>query len=112
MKLCRKTLPVLAVVLSGLLAIACTESKTTTSIPDSTENVATTDVTTPSQDSTIPPPTGEPFVIGVVNTEGSPAADFPDFTNAFRAAANYINSELGGFAGRPIELEICISVGS
>ena len=112
MKLCRKTLPVLAVVLSGFLAIACTESKTTTSIPDSTENVVTTDVTTPSQDSTIPPPTGEPFVIGVVNTEGSPAADFPDFTNAFRAAANYINSELGGFAGRPIELEICISVGS
>ena len=54
--------------------------------------------------------TGEPFVIGVQNLEGDPNGSFPEYTIAMEAAAEYVNTELGGLQGRPIELEICKSV--
>lgn len=54
--------------------------------------------------------TGEPFVIGVQNLEGDPNGSFPEYSLAIEAAAEYVNTELGGLQGRPIELEICKSV--
>ena len=56
--------------------------------------------------------TGEPFTIGVVNIEGAPSFDFPEFTDGFDAAAKYVNEELGGLGGRPIEIEECIAQGT
>lgn len=126
----RSVMAVLAVV--GLGLAACTEAKdggnaggttaapVTTAAPGTTaapETTATGGETTMAPETTagpttLPPPSGEPFVVGVVNTEGAPGLDFPDFTNAFKAAAEYANTELGGFGGRPVELEICISQGS
>ncbi|MEM9037937.1 MAG: ABC transporter substrate-binding protein [Actinomycetota bacterium] len=50
---------------------------------------------------------GEPIRIGVQNPEGDPAGSFPEYSQAVQAAADYINAELGGLGGRPIELEIC-----
>ncbi len=55
-------------------------------------------------------PTGEPFRIGVQNLEGDPAGSFPEYSIAVQAAADYINAELGGLSGRPIEVELCKSV--
>ncbi|MEP1124685.1 MAG: ABC transporter substrate-binding protein [Ilumatobacter sp.] len=55
-------------------------------------------------------PTGEPFVIGVQNLEGDPNGSFPEFSVAIQAAADYVNAELGGLQGRPIEIELCKSV--
>ncbi len=55
-------------------------------------------------------PTGEPFKIGVQNLEGDPAGSFPEYSIAVQAAADYINAELGGLGGRPIEIELCKSV--
>ena len=85
--------------LAACLAIAaCTEPKpgyeavAETTPPSSIEPSSSV-----APSSTTPAPSGEPFVIGVVNSEGNPGVDFPDFSIAFRAAANYINSELGGF---------------
>ncbi|MFO7591059.1 MAG: ABC transporter substrate-binding protein [Acidimicrobiia bacterium] len=52
-------------------------------------------------------PTGEPFVVGIVNSEGSPGLDFPDFTEGYEGGALYANKELDGFGGRPVELEVC-----
>jgi branched-chain amino acid transport system substrate-binding protein len=85
------------------------------SIP--TDSVAATD---PSPASTEPPAdsvpaptpaTGTPFVIGVVNTEGVPSLDFPEFRQSFEAARDYANS-IGGVAGRPFEIVSCIAKGT
>jgi branched-chain amino acid transport system substrate-binding protein len=54
--------------------------------------------------------TGEPIKIGVQNLEGDPNGSFPEFSLAMEAAADYVNTELGGLGGRPIELVLCKSV--
>ncbi len=54
--------------------------------------------------------TGEPLKIGVQNLEGDPAGSFPEYSIAVQAAADYVNTELGGLGGRPIEIELCKSV--
>jgi branched-chain amino acid transport system substrate-binding protein len=46
---------------------------------------------------------GEPLKIGYVNQE----AVFPENTIGIEAAIEYINTELGGFGGRPAELVTC-----
>lgn len=100
--------------LAACLAVAaCTEPKpgyeavAETTPPSSIESSSSL-----APSSTIPAPSGEPFVIGVVNSEGNPVVDFPDFSIAFRAAADYINTELGGFGGRPLELIVCATQAS
>ena len=54
--------------------------------------------------------TGEPIKIGVQNLEGDPNGSFPEFSIAIQAAADYVNTELGGLGGRPIEIVLCKSV--
>ncbi len=54
--------------------------------------------------------TGEPIKIGVQNLEGDPNGSFPEYSLGVQAAADYINAELGGLGGRPIEIELCKSV--
>ncbi len=59
---------------------------------------------------------GEPIKIGVMNPEGDPAGDFPNFSNGVDAAVAYMNNELGGIGadpatgrpGRPIQISKCI----
>ena len=51
--------------------------------------------------------TGEPIKIGFQNPEGDPNGSFPEYSASARAAAEYINTELGGLGGRPIELVVC-----
>ena len=57
------------------------------------------------------PATGEPFVIGLINTEGVPGLDFPDIRINTEATFAYLN-EHGGYGGRPLELVSCVSKGS
>jgi ABC-type branched-subunit amino acid transport system substrate-binding protein len=57
-------------------------------------------------------PTGEPITIGIVNSEGAPGLDFPEFTEGFNGAALYANKELNGFGGRPVKLEVCTVKGT
>ncbi len=54
--------------------------------------------------------TGEPILIGIQNPEGDPNGSFPEYSAAAIAAAEYINTELGGLGGRPIEIELCKQV--
>ncbi len=44
------------------------------------------------------------------NLEGDPNGSFPEYSLGVQAAADYINAELGGLGGRPIEIELCKSV--
>ena len=61
---------------------------------------------------------GDPIVIGFQNLEGDPNGSFPEFSLAAKAAADYINNELGGLGadiqngkpGRPIDFKLCKSV--
>ncbi|WP_420451404.1 ABC transporter substrate-binding protein [Ilumatobacter sp.] len=120
-----------AVVLSVMAACGSdSDSSSSDAVPDTaitTESAAATDPGPPDADpgtaeggtaetteapgeSTAPSEmSGDPFLIGVQNLEGDPAGSFPEFTVAIDAATEYINAELGGLGGRPIELVECNS---
>lgn len=53
--------------------------------------------------------TGEPIKIGMINQEGTPLGSFPELRLADEAGIRFINEELGGIGGRPIELVPCIT---
>ncbi|KAA0233916.1 MAG: hypothetical protein JJLCMIEE_01093 [Acidimicrobiales bacterium] len=57
-------------------------------------------------------PSGEPIVVGFMSLEDSAIASFPESRESAQAAVDYINYELGGVDGRPIQLEVCVSSGS
>jgi branched-chain amino acid transport system substrate-binding protein len=54
-------------------------------------------------------PDGEPIVIGMINQENTPLGSFPEIRGAVEAAVRWVNAELGGVGGRPIELVTCIT---
>ncbi len=91
---------ILAVVgLVALVAAACgNDSGGSDNASDTSE-----DVTIP----TGPPVSGEPFNIGVVFSAGVAGTDLPDLENGALAAAEYVNKELGGIDGRPVEIVSC-----
>lgn len=51
--------------------------------------------------------TGEPIVIGMINQEDTPVGSFPELSRSARAAVDFVNEQLGGIGGRPIELQVC-----
>lgn len=51
----------------------------------------------------------EPVVIGMINQENSPVGSFPELRASVQAAVEWINTELGGVNGRPLELIPCIT---
>jgi branched-chain amino acid transport system substrate-binding protein len=57
------------------------------------------------------PPTGDPIVLGLVNTEGTPGLDFPEMRLDIAGAIDYLNQH-GGIGGRPVEVENCTVNGS
>lgn len=52
---------------------------------------------------------GDPIRIGMINQEGTPLGSFPELRLGAEAAVAWINTELGGVGGRPIELSSCIT---
>lgn len=50
---------------------------------------------------------GEPLVIGMMNTEDSPAGSYTELSRAVQAAAAFVDEQLGGVDGRPVEVEVC-----
>jgi len=53
--------------------------------------------------------TADPIVIGMINQENTPLGSFPELRLAAAAAVEFINTELGGVDGRPIQFEPCIT---
>jgi branched-chain amino acid transport system substrate-binding protein len=51
--------------------------------------------------------TGEPIVLGMVNQENTAAGSYPELSQAAQAAIDFVNEQLGGVDGQPIELEVC-----
>jgi branched-chain amino acid transport system substrate-binding protein len=52
---------------------------------------------------------GQPIRIGMINQENTPLGSFPELRLGAQAAVDFINAELGGVDGRPIELVPCIT---
>ena len=52
---------------------------------------------------------GEPIRIGMINQEDTPLGSFPELRLAVEAGVDWINTELGGVDGRPLELITCIT---
>ncbi len=50
---------------------------------------------------------GEPIKIGMINQENEVFGDFPELRQAAQAAVEWVNAELGGVGGRPLELLPC-----
>jgi branched-chain amino acid transport system substrate-binding protein len=50
---------------------------------------------------------GEPIKIGMINQENEIFGDFPELRQAALAAVEWVNNELGGVGGRPLELLPC-----
>ncbi len=53
--------------------------------------------------------TDNPIKIGMINQENTPLGSFPELRLGAQAAITFINTELGGVGGRPIEFEPCIT---
>jgi hypothetical protein len=81
-----------------------TDAPASTDVPDTTEGGDDGDFT--SRVTTLGAPTGEPMVIGLINTEGVPGLDLPEIREDIQATFDYLN-EHGGFGGRPLELKTC-----
>lgn len=56
--------------------------------------------------------TGEPLVIGLLNMDASPSGSFSELRRDADVAARYVNEELGGVDGRPLQLEACSTTGT
>ena len=54
-------------------------------------------------------PDAEPVVIGMINQEDTPLGSFPEIRAAVEAGVAWVNAELGGVGGRPVELSTCIT---
>ena len=50
---------------------------------------------------------GEPLVLGMMNIESSPAGSYAELSAAVQAAVEFVNTELGGVAGRPVQVDVC-----
>lgn len=51
--------------------------------------------------------TGEPIRLGMINQENTAAGSYPELSQAVQAGVEFINTELGGVKGRPIEVDVC-----
>jgi branched-chain amino acid transport system substrate-binding protein len=51
----------------------------------------------------------EPIRIGMINQEDTPLGSYPELRRAVEAGVEFINAELGGVDGRPLELHTCIT---
>lgn len=54
-------------------------------------------------------PDAEPIVIGIINQEDTPLGSYPEIRRAVEGGVAFVNAELGGIDGRPIELRTCIT---
>lgn len=115
-----------ALVLLALVGAACSEGSGDDDTTSAGTDAATDTTTAASADSVVAQFAGEewfmgtvpatpvaadedaePIRIGIINQENSPAGSFPEVRAAAEATVAFINAELGGVDGRPLELLTC-----
>ena len=115
---------VVVTVIAALGIAACSEKSgvnakndpTTTLVPASIDcNKAATIVSCAPKGSTLEAvlpkvaltATGTPIVVGTINQDTGATGAFPELTTADKVAVDFINTELGGVDGHPIDLVAC-----
>jgi branched-chain amino acid transport system substrate-binding protein len=114
------TIAAIAATLSAVALGGCSESApedeaTETTLPATTEECLGDALIDCARESTIgafvpeepTAATGEPITLGMVNQENTAAGSYPELSGAVEAAVAFINENLGGVGGRPIEVEVC-----
>jgi len=51
--------------------------------------------------------TGSPITLGMINQENTAVGSFPELSQGVQAAMDFVNEQLGGVDGHPLELELC-----
>jgi branched-chain amino acid transport system substrate-binding protein len=77
---------------------------TATTAADTTDDTDTTEAE--------PALTGDPVKVGFLNNEGGAAFSVPELRVGAEVAEDYVNTELGGIAGRPVDIIPCATDGS
>ena len=93
-----------AIVATLGITAACSDDGTTTS--ESSSDVGDTTATSAGTKAT-----GEPIKVGFVNSEGG-AFSVPELRVGNEVAETYINDQLGGVTGRPLQVTRCTTDGS
>lgn len=102
----------------AVTAAACSSSSSTSasgggSTPSTPASAAATGSTGASSSSTAAAATGTPYKVFFINEQGASAtASDPEDTSAAEAAVDYINKNLGGIKGRPVQLTTCATLGT
>jgi len=93
----------------GAATTTAAPGTTTTAAPGTTAATTTTAApgTTAATTTTAAPVNTEPILLGIINQENTPAGDFSNIREAMEAATEYVNNDLGGVDGRPLELTVC-----
>jgi len=66
-----------------------------------------TAVTTASATSKVKKPSGAPWIVYNITDENASGGAPAEYTVGMKAAAAYVNNELGGMKGRPIQIDTC-----
>jgi len=101
-----RRIPAVALLVVLGAAVACSDDDTTTSGSGSGSDLGDTTATSAGTEAT-----GEPIPVGFVNSEGG-AFSVPELRVGNEVAEDYINTRLGGVAGRPLEVTRCATDGS
>jgi branched-chain amino acid transport system substrate-binding protein len=102
----------------AVTAAACSSSSSSTSASSGGSTPASTAGSGASSSSSVLPvaaaaPTGTPYKVFFINEQGASAtASDPEDTSAAQAAVDYINKNLGGIKGRPVQLTTCATLGT
>lgn len=86
----------LVALVSGLALTACSNSS-----PDSAGSSGPTVALSDNK------ATGTPIKVGYVSPEGGPMGQLPEPRAAAEAAVQYVNQNLGGVSGHPLQLVVC-----
>lgn len=100
-----------ALAVFGLLAAACSDDDTAAT--EAAPGADVDETTTEAPDRTEAPELeGDPVKVGFINNEGGAAFSVPELRVGAEVGAEYVNAELGGVGGRPLELVPCNTDGS
>ncbi len=89
-----------ALAVGALVLAGCSDDATPDAAPSSDD--------TTTDDASTPEAAGETLRIGLINMENSPLVSAPEIRQAALAATRYVNEELDGIDGVPLELVTCV----
>ncbi|HZQ59677.1 MAG TPA: ABC transporter substrate-binding protein [Acidimicrobiales bacterium] len=108
----RRAAVLVGTVVAAVAVGACSSSGTAKAPPSSAAPAAPASSAPAAAPAvTAAPAQGDPIELAMISQESGPAA-LPDSRLAAQAAVKFVNTALGGAAGRPLKLDTCVTDGS